>query len=92
MFFSVKDLARVWEFGARKTMVRGVSHTVGVVLSTNYSQFISDAAHAAVVIASMLAFFYFESGFFFLKARGHLDDAGAWVGTPSASGNLTCGF
>ena len=49
-------------------MVRGVSHTVGVVLSTNYSQFISDAAHAAV-IASMLAFFYFESGFFFFLRR-----------------------
>ena len=68
-----------------------VYHIVGVILSTNYSQFIGDAAHAAL-IASILAFFYFESGFFFLKACGHLDDAGAWVGTPSASGNLTCGF
>ena len=45
-----------------------VSHTVGVILSTNYSQFIGDAAHAAL-IASILAFFYFESGFFLKKRR-----------------------
>ena len=61
-----------------------VPHEVGILLSSNYSQFTNDVAHAAL-IASMLVFFYFESGFFFKKkARGHLDDAGAWVGTPSA--------
>ena len=36
-----------------------VSHIVGMVLSSNYSQFITDAAHAAL-IASMLVFFYFD--------------------------------
>ena len=36
-----------------------VSHTVGMLLSSTYSQFIIDAAHAAL-IASMLAFFYFD--------------------------------
>ena len=43
-------------------------HTVGVVLSSNYSQFNNDVFDAAL-IASMLAFFYFESGFFFKKRR-----------------------
>ena len=42
-------------------MVRGVSYIVGMVLSSNYSQFINnDVAHAAL-IASML-FFYFDRG------------------------------
>ena len=38
-----------------------VSHDVGIALSSNYSQFINDVAHAAL-IASMLAFFYFDRG------------------------------
>ena len=45
-----------------------VSHDVGIALSSNYSQFINDVAHAAL-IASMLVFFYFESGFFLKKRR-----------------------
>ena len=45
-----------------------VPHEVGIALSSNYSQFINDVAHAPL-IASMLVFFYFESGFFFKKRR-----------------------
>ena len=37
---------------------------VGIALSSNYSQFINDVAHAAI-IASMLVFFYFDRGIFF---------------------------
>ena len=40
-------------------MVRGVSYIVGIVLSTNYSQFIIDVFDAAL-IASMLASFYID--------------------------------
>ena len=36
-----------------------VPHEVGIALSSNYSQFINDVAHAAL-IASMLVFFYFD--------------------------------
>ena len=46
----------------------GVSHELGILLSSNYSQFINDVAHAAI-IASMLVFFYFDRGIFFLKGR-----------------------
>ena len=37
----------------------GVSHELGILLSSNYSQFIIDAAHAAL-FASMLVVFYFD--------------------------------
>ena len=49
-------------------MVRGVSYIVGIVLSTNYSQFIIDVFDAAL-IASMLVFFYFDRGICFFKSR-----------------------
>ena len=45
-----------------------VSHDVGIALSSNYSQFINDVAHAAL-IASMLVFFYFDRGIFLKKGR-----------------------
>ena len=45
-----------------------VPHEVGIALSSNYSQFINDVAHAPL-IASMLVFFYFDRGIFFLKGR-----------------------
>ena len=45
-----------------------MSHIVGIVLSTNYSQFIIDVFDAAL-IASMLVFFYFDRGIFFKKGR-----------------------
>ena len=51
-----------------------------MVLSSNYSQFIIDAAHAAL-FASMLVFFYFDRGTFFFKGkrpRGHDDAEGTW--------------
>ena len=41
---------------------------MGMVLSSNYSQFINDVFDAAL-IASMLVFFYFDRGIFFLKGR-----------------------
>ena len=45
-----------------------VPHEEGILLSSNYSQFTNDVAHAAL-IASMLVFFYFDRGIFFLKGR-----------------------
>ena len=70
----------------------GVSHELGILLSSYYSQFINDVAHAAI-IASMLVFFYFDRGiFFFKRPRGHDDAEGTWVGIPSASGYLPAAF
>ena len=46
----------------------GVSHELGILLSSNYSQFTNDVAHAAL-IASMLVFFYFDRGIFLKKGR-----------------------
>ena len=49
-----------------------------MVLSSNYSQFIIDAAHAAL-FASMLVFFYFDRAHTQKKkARGQSDDEGTW--------------
>ena len=45
-----------------------MSHILGIVLSTNYSQFIIDVFDAAL-IASMLVFFYFDRGIFLKKGR-----------------------
>ena len=56
-----------------------VPHEVGILLSSNYSQFTND--------------FYFDRGIFFLKRpRGHDDAEGTWVGIPSASGYLPAAF
>ena len=68
-----------------------VSHDVGIALSSNYSQFINDVAHAAL-IASMLVFFYFDRGQTKKKAGGQFDGEGTWVGIPSASGYLPAAF
>ena len=70
-----------------------MSHIVGIVLSTNYSQFIIDVFDAAL-IASMLVFFYFDRGIFLKKGRmvNPTLATGTWVGITSASGYLPAAF
>ena len=58
-YFSRSQIQTAYVSLAHEKRWCGVSHIVGMVLSSNYSQFIVDAAHAAL-FASMLVFFYFE--------------------------------